>query len=101
MCSRHRRSTTITGSSRRRVFAHKSGRNAFRRLCKPGVAWQDNPAQNQHELANRMRTVSTHPSSQTAAPVDRSPLTDPQIPSVVEEVLAGTQFIDIHTHLYP
>jgi len=48
-----------------------------------------------------MRTVSTHPSSQTAAPVDRSPLTDPQIPSVVEEVLAGTQFIDIHTHLYP
>lgn len=48
-----------------------------------------------------MRTVSTHPSTQTAIPIDRSPLTESQILSAVEEVLTSTQFIDIHTHLYP
>jgi hypothetical protein len=48
-----------------------------------------------------MRTVSTHPAGQTAAPVGRSLLAESQIPAVVEDVIAGTQFIDIHTHLYP
>src|SRR5258706_472758 len=28
------------------------------------------------------------------------PLTDGQIPSTVEDVLAATQFVDIHTHLF-
>lgn len=32
---------------------------------------------------------------------DREALSDAQIPVVVEDVLASTEFIDIHTHLYP
>jgi len=48
-----------------------------------------------------MTPVSSPSSSQTAAHGDRDLLTEAQIPSVVQEVLAATPFVDIHTHLYP
>jgi hypothetical protein len=34
-------------------------------------------------------------------PTDGVPLTEEQIPLAVEDVLTATQFVDIHTHLYP
>jgi hypothetical protein len=34
-------------------------------------------------------------------PTNGGPLTDEQIPLAVEDVLRATQFVDIHTHLYP
>src|SRR5277367_266479 len=48
-----------------------------------------------------MSTSSLHSTEPIAIPADRARLTEEQIPVAVEEVLAGTQFIDIHTHLYP
>jgi hypothetical protein len=48
-----------------------------------------------------MTTVPPHSSTQTAVSSDRDLLTEAQIPSVVQDVLAATPFIDIHTHLYP
>src|SRR5271156_1455722 len=37
---------------------------------------------------------------QTLVSADRARLSEAQIPSAVEEILAATQFVDIHTHLY-
>jgi len=34
-------------------------------------------------------------------PTNGGPLTEQQIPLAVEDVLTTTQFVDIHTHLYP
>src|SRR5580693_4820554 len=34
-------------------------------------------------------------------PTNGGPLTEEQIPVAVEDALAATQFVDIHTHLYP
>jgi hypothetical protein len=48
-----------------------------------------------------MRTTSPDPTSQTAVFRERDLLAEAQIPAVVEDVLASTPFIDIHTHLYP
>jgi hypothetical protein len=45
-----------------------------------------------------MSTTSLKSTSQTSD--GREFLTEAQIPSVVEDVLAATQFVDIHTHLY-
>jgi hypothetical protein len=47
-----------------------------------------------------MRTASPAP-SRAAISSNRDLLTETQIHSVVEDVLASTPFIDIHTHLYP
>jgi hypothetical protein len=48
-----------------------------------------------------MRTESLKSGDPTLVPTNGVPLTKEQIPLVVEDVLAGTRFIDIHTHLYP
>ncbi|MGB2640881.1 MAG: hypothetical protein WBL56_11645 [Candidatus Acidiferrum sp.] len=48
-----------------------------------------------------MKSVPPNSSSQTIASSDRDLLAENQILSAVEDVLAGTPFIDIHTHLYP
>jgi hypothetical protein len=37
----------------------------------------------------------------TQVPTDGVPLTEEQIPVAVKDVLTATQFVDIHTHLYP
>jgi hypothetical protein len=47
-----------------------------------------------------MRTVSSNSTSQTSISSDGDLITEAQIPSVVEDVLTSTQFVDIHTHLY-
>ncbi len=48
-----------------------------------------------------MRTESLKSKSRGQVPTDGVPLTVEQIPIAVEDVLTATQFIDIHTHLYP
>src|SRR5277367_4646316 len=48
-----------------------------------------------------MSTSSLHSTEPIAIPADRARLTEEQIPVAVEDVLAATPFIDIHTHLYP
>jgi hypothetical protein len=47
-----------------------------------------------------MSTSSLQSTEHTALPADRARLSEGQIPAAVEDVLAATQFIDIHTHLY-
>ena len=47
-----------------------------------------------------MSTTSLKSSSQTRVSNKVGLLTEAQIPSVVEDVLAATPFVDIHTHLY-
>src|ERR1700686_4120062 len=47
-----------------------------------------------------MSTTSLKSASQTSISNDGDLLTEAQIPSVVEDVLAATPFVDIHTHLY-
>src|SRR5271154_5659996 len=47
-----------------------------------------------------MSNSSLESTEQTALPADRARLSEGQIPSTVEDVLATTQFVDIHTHLY-
>ena len=48
-----------------------------------------------------MRTESLKSRGRKQVPTDDVPLTEQQIPLSVEDVLTSTQFIDIHTHLYP
>jgi hypothetical protein len=48
-----------------------------------------------------MRTESLKSRGRIQVPTDDVPLTEEQIPLAVEDVLTATQFIDIHTHLYP
>jgi hypothetical protein len=47
-----------------------------------------------------MRTELLKSTGQIPASSDGSYLTDAEIPSTVGDVLAGTQFVDIHTHLF-
>src|SRR5271169_4935131 len=47
-----------------------------------------------------MSTSSLHSTEPIAIPADRARLTEEQIPVAVEDILAATQFVDIHTHLY-
>ena len=47
-----------------------------------------------------MKTASLKSASQTPSSSDGELLTESQIFSTVEDVLASTQFVDIHTHLY-
>jgi len=48
-----------------------------------------------------MRTESLKSRGRKQVPTDDVPLTEQQIPLAVEDVLTSTQFVDIHTHLYP
>jgi len=48
-----------------------------------------------------MRTESLKSKGRRPVPTDDVPLTEEQIPIAVEDVLTATQFVDIHTHLYP
>jgi hypothetical protein len=48
-----------------------------------------------------MKTESLKSGGRTQVPTDDVPLTAEQIPIAVEDVLTATQFVDIHTHLYP
>src|SRR2546427_11610733 len=47
-----------------------------------------------------MRTALFKSTGQVPVSRDGEPLTDGQISSAVQDVLATTQFIDIHTHLF-
>jgi hypothetical protein len=47
-----------------------------------------------------MRVASFKPSGLTGEPSSVALLSSDQIPSVVEDVLSSTEFIDIHTHLF-
>src|SRR5229473_5847041 len=47
-----------------------------------------------------MRTASIKSMGQVPVSSNGEPLTEAQIPSIVEGVLASTQFVDIHTHLF-
>src|ERR1700734_1578837 len=47
-----------------------------------------------------MKTAYLKSTDQMAISSDGDLLAETQIPKVVEEVLASTQFVDIHTHLY-
>src|SRR6266446_1684318 len=47
-----------------------------------------------------MRTALFKSTGQVPVSRDGEPLTDGQISSAVEDVLAATQFVDIHTHLF-
>jgi hypothetical protein len=48
-----------------------------------------------------MRSESLKSSGRRLVPADGVPLTHEQIPIAVEDILRTTQFVDIHTHLYP
>src|SRR5580698_7886840 len=48
-----------------------------------------------------MSTSSLPSTGQASRAADRARLPESQIPSAVEDILAATQFVDIHTHLYP
>lgn len=48
-----------------------------------------------------MRTESLKSKGRGPVPTDGAPLTEEQIPIAVKDVLTATQFVDIHTHLYP
>jgi hypothetical protein len=54
----------------------------------------------QEERVPGMRTELLKSTGQIPASSDGSYLTDAQIPSTVGDVLADTQFVDIHTHLF-
>ncbi len=47
-----------------------------------------------------MRTALLKSTGQVPISSNGEPLTDAQISSTVEDVLAATQFVDIHTHLF-
>src|SRR5882762_3615539 len=47
-----------------------------------------------------MRTALLKSTGQVPVSSNGEPLTDAQISSTVEDVLAATQFVDIHTHLF-
>src|SRR6266478_8250296 len=47
-----------------------------------------------------MRTALFKSTGQVPVSCNGEPLTDGQISSTVEDVLAATQFVDIHTHLF-
>src|SRR6266852_7843951 len=47
-----------------------------------------------------MRTAFLKSTGQVPVSSNGEPLTDGQISSTVEDVLAATQFVDIHTHLF-
>src|ERR1700719_5198270 len=47
-----------------------------------------------------MRTAFLKSSGQTPVSKDGDLLTEAQISSAVQDVLAATQFVDIHTHLF-
>src|SRR5580700_5901341 len=47
-----------------------------------------------------MKTAFPKSTDQMAISSDGNLLTQTQIPKIVDEVLASTQFVDIHTHLY-
>jgi hypothetical protein len=47
-----------------------------------------------------MSTSSLQSTGQTSFAADRARLSEAQIPSAVEDILAATKFVDIHTHLY-
>src|ERR1700704_5041979 len=47
-----------------------------------------------------MRTALLKSTGQFPVSNNGEPLTHAQIPSTVEDVLAATQFVDIHTHLF-
>src|SRR6267143_4632882 len=47
-----------------------------------------------------MRAALLKSTGQVPVSSDGEPLTDAQISSTVEDVLAATQFVDIHTHLF-
>ncbi|HLZ50191.1 MAG TPA: hypothetical protein VKP61_05560 [Candidatus Acidoferrum sp.] len=47
-----------------------------------------------------MKTASLNSVNQTPVLGDGDPLTEDQISAVVQDVLASTYFVDIHTHLY-
>jgi hypothetical protein len=47
-----------------------------------------------------MRTASQKSTGQISLSSNDDLLTEAQIPSIVEDVLASTQFVDIHTHLF-
>src|SRR5882762_4657774 len=47
-----------------------------------------------------MRTALLKSTGQVPVSSNGEPLTHAQIPSTVEDVLAATQFVDIHTHLF-
>jgi hypothetical protein len=51
-------------------------------------------------VMERMSTSSLQSTEHTALPADRVRLSEAQIPAAVENVLATTEFVDIHTHLY-
>jgi len=70
-------------------------------LCEVGAAWQDRRAQEQRERLQSMNTASLKAAGQAAVSSRADLLAEAQILSTVEEVLAATPFIDIHTHLYP
>ncbi|HJX96076.1 MAG TPA: hypothetical protein VJ324_10690, partial [Candidatus Acidoferrum sp.] len=48
-----------------------------------------------------MRTESLKSRGRRPVPTDDVLLTEEQVPIAVEDVLTATQFVDIHTHLYP
>jgi len=47
-----------------------------------------------------MGTASLKSTEQISAAGNGDLLTEAQIPLIVEDVLASTQFVDIHTHLF-
>jgi hypothetical protein len=47
-----------------------------------------------------MSTSSLQSAGQTSLAADSARLSEAQIPSAVEDILAATKFVDIHTHLY-
>jgi hypothetical protein len=57
-------------------------------------------AEERQELVQGMKTAYLKSTDQMAISSDGDLLAGSQIPKVVEEVLASTQFVDIHTHLY-
>jgi hypothetical protein len=57
--------------------------------------------QKQQALVEGMKTAFLKSASQSAGSRDGAVLAEDQIPRIVEEVLASTPFVDIHTHLYP
>src|SRR5208282_509670 len=47
-----------------------------------------------------MSTSSLQSRGQNLVSADRAPLSEAQITSAVQDILASTQFVDVHTHLY-
>jgi hypothetical protein len=68
--------------------------------------WGSNPTRASKFVAiatqavQRMSTSSLQSTGHASLAADRARLAEAQIPSAVEDILAGTKFVDIHTHLY-